>query len=166
MQGKKGPGFDDLRGAGLRPILALNNLHAEQTSMLDEVGLASLIAMACYARGTERGATALLIALDQDAGYDNPNFSWLRARYDRFVYVDRIVVSHRLRGQGVGRLLYENLFAWTSQAGHNRVVCEVNLRPPNAGSDAFHAAMGFAEIGRAEILDGKKSVRYLEKLMP
>ena len=38
-------------------------------------------------------ADALLLAFDQDAAYDNVNFGWFKARYPRFVYVDRIVVA-------------------------------------------------------------------------
>ena len=38
-------------------------------------------------------ADALLLAFDQDADYDSPNFLWFRSRYSRFVYVDRIVVA-------------------------------------------------------------------------
>ncbi len=43
--------------------------------------------------------------------------------------------------------------------------CEVNLEPPNPVSDAFHEALGFTEVGRAAIHDGKKLVRYLVKMI-
>jgi predicted GNAT superfamily acetyltransferase len=42
------------------------------------------------------------------------------------------------------------------------VCCEVNSDPPNPLSDAFHAALGFREVGRAFLPDRGKSVRYLE----
>ncbi len=42
------------------------------------------------------------------------------------------------------------------------MLCEVNHAPPNPGSDAFHARMGFGEIGRA-VLSGGKTVRYLRR---
>jgi predicted GNAT superfamily acetyltransferase len=100
---------------------------------------------------------------NQDADYDSPNFLWFRARYGRFVYVDRIVVEPAARGQGHARRLYEDLFAAAARAGHERVVCEVNRDPPNAASDGFHAALGFAEIGHATIHGGRKTVRYLER---
>jgi predicted GNAT superfamily acetyltransferase len=147
--------------------LGLNNAHAKETSLLDEGGLAALLGMAFYARGIDGGATALLIALDQDAGYVNPNFGWFTARFgarfDSFIYIDRVIVAEAARGRGIARLLYEDLFAAARQAGHMRVVCEVNLEPPNAASDAFHAAMGFEEIGRAAIYGGAKVVRYFER---
>ena len=46
-------------------------------------------------------------------------------------------------------------------AGHARVVCEVNSDPPNPASDAFHAALGFAEVGQAVLATQGKVVRYL-----
>ena len=38
-----------------------------------------------------------------------------------------------------------------------------NTDPPNPGSDAFHARLGFHEVGRAFLADRGKSVRYLER---
>jgi predicted GNAT superfamily acetyltransferase len=49
--------------------------------------------------------------------------------------------------------------------GHTHIACEVNVDPPNPTSDAFHAALGFVEIGCASIHDGSKSVRYLERTL-
>ena len=49
------------------------------------------------------------------------------------------------------------------RAGHTLVTCEVNADPPNPASDAFHAALGFAEVGDAVIHGGEKSVRYYAK---
>jgi uncharacterized protein len=129
--------------------LGLNNAHVQETSLLDEVGLEALMAMAFYARGVDRGASALLIALDQDAPYVNENFAWFKERVGSFVYIDRVIVAESARGQGIARLLYEDLFAKARAAGQERVVCEVNLDPPNPGSDAIHG--------------GAKMVRYFER---
>ena len=103
-----------------------------------------------------------LIAFDQDADYASPNFLWFKARSEDFVYVDRIAVSPVFRGQGTASALYRELFEAARTAGHNRIVCEVNMVPPNPASDAFHARLGFREVGRAE-LTASKIVRYLEK---
>lgn len=151
--------------SSLEMTLSLNNAHAQETSLLDESSLGALLNIAFYARGLDRGATALLIALDEDAPYDNPNFSWFKQRFDRFVYIDRIIVSDDARGRGIARMLYQDLFAAAEEAGHSRIVCEVNLAPPNPASDAFHVTMGFVEIGQAIIHDGRKTVRYFEKAL-
>jgi predicted GNAT superfamily acetyltransferase len=143
-------------------VQALNNEHAEELSLLDADRLAELVCQAFLARRI--GAVeAFLLAFDQDADYDSPNFLWFRARYPRFVYVDRIVVARSARGRGHARRLYDDLFRHALDAGHERVVCEVNREPPNPASDALHAALGFSEVGVAAIHGGAKTVRYLAR---
>jgi hypothetical protein len=153
----------DMNGLECLLALALNNSNAKETSVLSEGSLASLIGMAFYARSIDRGGTALLIALDHNALYENENFAWFRAQGKPFVYIDRVIVAQAARGRGIARLLYEDLFAAARRAGHSRVVCEVNIEPPNPGSEAFHAAMGFSAVGEATIHNGAKRVRYFEK---
>jgi hypothetical protein len=147
----------------LPAVLALNNAHAAETSELRLDELRALIDTAFAAAGVGGGAEAFLIACDEGAAYDSPNFLWFRERYASFVYVDRVIVAPEARGKGLARLLYEDLFAKTLASGRDLVGCEVNLVPPNPGSDAFHAALGFEEAGRAEIHGGAKTVRYLAK---
>jgi predicted GNAT superfamily acetyltransferase len=143
-------------------VLALNNEHAEELSWLDADRLVALAGRAFLARRI--GAVdAFLLAFDQAADYDSPNFLWFRSRYPRFVYVDRIVVAPSARGRGHARRLYDDLFQHALGAGHERVVCEVNREPPNPASDAFHAALGFTEVGAAVIHGGSKTVRYLAR---
>jgi len=141
-------------------LLALNNAHAVELSWLELERFAALVAMAFWAKQVGEN-DAFLIAMDQDAPYDSPNFLWLRAHYERFVYVDRVVVANRARGRGLAQRLYADLFAAAAKAGHTCVLCEVNSAPPNPASDRFHLAQGFSEIGSAEILGGEKTVRYL-----
>ncbi len=140
-------------------LLALNQEDAGHLSDLDAAGLSRLSGMAFMAARIGE-ADALLIAFDQDADYRSPNFLWFRERYRRFVYVDRVVVAGHARGRGLARSLYAALFARAEAAGHARVVCEVNADPPNPGSDAFHAAMGFEPVGTGTPSPNKQ-VRYL-----
>ena len=112
------------------------------------------------------GRDAFLIAFDQDAISASPNFQWFKSRYKRFVYIDRVIVAPDKRGRGVARGLYGELFAAAAQAGHSLIGCEVNVEPPNPVSDAFHAALGFAEVGRAILTGGAKQVRYLIREVP
>ena len=152
-------------GPDLEPaVLALNNEHAVELSWLEPDRLHDLIGRAFYARRVGELA-AFLIAFDQSADYDSPNYLWFRERYPRFVYVDRIVVDRGARGQRLAQLLYEDLFARAVNSGHERVCCEVNSDPPNPASDAFHARLGFTEVGAAAIHGGAKSVRYLVRAL-
>jgi predicted GNAT superfamily acetyltransferase len=147
-----------------KALLALNNAHAQELSWLEAERLEYLIGEAFLAKRIGR-LDAFLLAFDQDARYDSPNFTWFRARYPRFVYVDRVVVAPSARGRGCARRLYADLFEHAVRAGHDRVVCEVNTIPPNAASDAFHAALGFVEVGTASVYDGSRTVRYLSQML-
>ena len=146
----------------LPAILALNNAHARELSWLEPERLDHLVGQAFLVLGAG-AADAFLMTFDQDAGYDSENFLWFRARDPRFVYVDRVVVADRARGRGLARRLYEALFDKARAAGHTLVTCEVNADPPNPASDAFHAALGFAEVGQAALKGGEKTVRYFAR---
>jgi len=141
-------------------VLALNNAHAVELSCLDPPRLNALLAEAFYARRVGHVA-AFLLALDESAEYDSPNYRWFQARYPRFVYVDRVVVAPAARGQGHAKRLYTDLIGRAASLGHDVIVCEVNTDPPNPASDAFHAALGFGRVGEARIHGGAKAVRYL-----
>lgn len=147
-----------------KALLALNNAHAQQLSWLEPERLAHLVKHAFLARRIGN-LDAFLLALDQDAPYDSPNFQWFCARYPRFVYVDRIVVAPSAQGRGHARRLYQDLFERAAQAGHQQVFCEVNQSPPNLESDAFHAALGFIQVGAASIHGGSKTVRYMSRTL-
>jgi predicted GNAT superfamily acetyltransferase len=140
-------------------LLGLNNAHAVELSLLDASGLRRLVGEAFAARRAGL-ADALLIAFDQDADYDSPNFLWFRDRYERFVYVDRVVTAAAARGRGLARQLYSNLVEQARAAGHALIVCEVNADPPNPGSEAFHRGFGFVPVGEARLPNGK-TVSYL-----
>ncbi|WP_315920029.1 GNAT family N-acetyltransferase [Mesorhizobium sp. SP-1A] len=143
-------------------VLALNNEHAEELSWLEPERLSFLLGQAFHARRIGM-LEAFIMTFDQTADYDSPNFLWFRTRYPRFVYVDRVVVAAQARGRGHARRLYQDLFAHAAEIGHTLVTCEVNSQPPNPVSDAFHASLGFREIGDAVIHGGEKSVRYFAR---
>lgn len=146
-------------------MLRLNQQHREETSELDAEQLRGLIAQAFHVGLRSEGVDAFLVALDQDAQWDSPNFRWFQPRYSRFIYVDRVIVAADKRGRGLARGLYDELFAAATRARQSLVGCEVNVAPPNPVSDAFHEALGFSEVGRASIHDGRKVVRYLIKAL-
>jgi len=157
------PGFTDLSPeAGLpEALLALNNHFATELSPLDSAKARHLVRHAFMARTI--GNEALLIAFDQDAPYDNPNFQWFHERFDRFVYIDRVVIAPVRQGWGWAGLLYESLFARAREKDHVRIACEINLDPPNPRSEAFHVGLGFEAVGQAILPGTPKTVRYFCK---
>jgi uncharacterized protein len=143
-------------------LLSLNNAHAEETGPLDAVTLSHMVAMAAYSITNDAGG--LLIAFDQDSEYDSANFHWFKARYPRFIYVDRIIIGPSLRGKGMALAYYQRLFEHAKNVGHNQVTCEINIVPPNPASFAFHKSAGFQEVGTAALANGK-TVSYQQKLL-
>src|ERR1700730_14822781 len=154
-------GLTEITAADEAAILELNNAHEVELSRLDMVRLQHLLAVAYHARMAPQGL-AFLIAFAPDADYDGVHFAWFRDRFKDFVYVDRVVVAHAARGRGIARALYADLFQRAEADGHSLICCEVNVEPPNPASDAFHASLGFREIGRASMANGKV-VRYFTK---
>lgn len=153
--------FPEIDRAG---ALALNAAHEAETGPLDAAGLEARLAAAAVAaapRGPDGATLALLLAYEEDAALDGPNFRWFAARRARFLYVDRVIVAPAARRGGLARRLYEGLIARAEETG--RPLCaEINLEPANPVSDRFHAALGFVEAGRARLGPGKV-VRYVER---
>jgi len=142
-------------------LVALNNSHAIELSWVEKPQFENMILNAVYARGVAP-TKGFLIAFDQTAFYDNVNFLWFRARYDNFIYVDRVVVDPAFRGRGVARALYEDLFEVARPQRQSLIVCEVNTDPPNPASDILHKRLGFVHVGENLIPSGKR-VQYLAK---
>lgn len=143
-----------------QPMLALNNAQAREVGELSLSALEHLVGISFHAR-VAGVMDAFLIALEQGADYGSPNYRWFSARFDRFAYIDRVVVAASARRRGLARSLYDDLMSAARRAQHVILACEVNSAPPNPESDAFHASLGFLEIGRARIAERNKSVRYL-----
>ncbi len=97
-----------------------------------------------------------IMAFCEGKKYDSVNYKWFEQRYDKFLYVDRIVISPCHHGKGVGKELYKKLFLFAKENGYDIVTCEINIEPPNPGSLEFHKKMGFKEVGTQSI-NGKGS---------
>lgn len=141
-------------------VLELNAESVQYLSPLDRARLETLAAAAHAFRVVEHEGqvVAFLLVFRDGSTYDSENFQWFDTRYDRFLYVDRIVVSKQTHGVGLGTMLYRELFALAGVEGAPIVTCEIDLKPPNPASFAFHARHGFAEVGQQSIRDGLKVV--------
>ena len=151
--------------ADLPALLALNNAHAVELSLLDAEKLRGLLRVAALATaiGSPGSPDAFLLAFDHGTPPQGPNHSWFLARHPRFLYVDRVCVDPRARRRGLARALYRHALAEAIRRGVSVLCCEVNTDPPNPVSDEFHASFAFAEVGHAFLPDRGKSVRYLER---
>jgi predicted GNAT superfamily acetyltransferase len=135
-------------------LLELNLASVRELSELDGPRLQWILSLAhrALAVEAERELVAFALAIAPGTGYDSANYRWFGARFERYLYLDRVVVAARLRRRGIATLLYDALEAAAAPFG--RMVCEVNVSPPNPASVAFHAARGYVEIGRLSH-DGK-----------
>ena len=146
--------------AGLRhfaDILALNAASVHFLSPLTPERLAHLHAHAAYHKVVQHDGRVLafLLAFAPGAPYDSVNYRWFDARYDDFLYVDRIVVAEAARGLGLASRLYRDLFEHARTHGYGRVVCEFDVDPPNPASERFHRGFGFTEVGSQRLPGGK-----------
>lgn len=141
-------------------ILELNEAAVPAVNSIPESKLADLHRQATYlgAVRDDHGTIAgFLLALPETAEYESLNFNWFRRTYPQFVYIDRIVVDERYRRAGIGAMLYRDL-ARHLPAGCALLTCEVNLRPPNPASLAFHQRLGFEAVGEQDTEGGSKRV--------
>lgn len=152
----------------IAPLLALNNAAVPHVNELETDAFQAIVgeaAVAVKAVDANGGVAGFVLALLPGKRYASDNYAWFCANMakDGFLYVDRIVVDPTRRRSGAARALYEHVFAEAVRLGAPRVTCEVNVRPPNPTSMAFHEALGFAGVGEIEPNGGSKRVRLLAR---
>ena len=146
-------------------VLSLNANSVDVTGPLDIDRLAWIRSMAARADVVEVDGwiAAFALVLPADAAYDSPNFAWFQQRYgDRFLYLDRVVVSEMNRRSGIGGRIYDAAEADAAALG--RLTCEVNAEPPNGASLAFHTHRGYVEAGRLTHDSGKVTAMLVKEL--
>lgn len=140
-------------------IVELNNAAVPAVNFIDAELLGRIAALASWYRVAEdeEGIVGFVLCIPSGREYWSGNYRWFSERYDSFLYLDRVVVAERTRGRGVGEALYEEMHAYAA-SGWPRVTLEVNLRPPNPGSDRFHRRLGYEAVGEREYEDGHGAV--------
>ena len=138
-----------LEPADLTAALELNQALVPAVGTLDSTGLErlveqSVVALASVLDGEFAG---FCLVLSPGADYGSINYRWFGERYDDFVYLDRVAIDPAFHGRGLGRELYEEVERRIDAAWFT---LEVNLRPRNDQSLAFHARLGFTEVGQQE----------------
>lgn len=147
-------------------VLSLNNAAVPAVNAPTPDEFAWLTAHAAYFRVVDdaEGIAGFVLCLPSGVAYWSGNYQWFAARHSAFLYLDRVVVAPRAQGQGAGRALYEDMHGFAERRWP-RVTLEVNLRPPNPVSDAFHLQMGYLAVGVREYADGANAVTMYERRM-
>ena len=122
----------------------------ETIAALHHIAEQSVIALVAE---EEEGALAgFCLVLAPGAEYDSGNYRWFSERYHDFVYLDRIAIAPAFQRRGLGRALYAEVERLAAEycPGATDFTLEVNLRPRNDTSLAFHTSLGFVEVGQRE----------------
>jgi predicted GNAT superfamily acetyltransferase len=148
--------------ADVAAVYAINEANVPHVNSISQERFQGFIAEAVYFRVALLGTdlAGYLVAFAPGAPYDSLNFLWFQQRYEKFIYIDRIAVAAGARRRGVASVLYRDFFRFAGPRT-GLVTCEVNTRPVNAESMAFHKTFGFREVGTQETDGGAKTVSLM-----
>ena len=155
-----------LTEADLTEVLDLNHRSVPHVSEIDRDQLRHIVeqcTLAQVARTPDGVLAAFVLVLPPGADYDSPNYRYFAQAYEDFRYVDRIAVDPAVHRGGLGRRLYEAVFAHARDVGAPVVTAEVNVVPPNPVSQAFHQTLGFVEVGQQDNYGGAVTVQLLAR---
>lgn len=154
----------DVAEADLAGIRGLNEASVPHVNSISHDDFRWFADNAAYFRVVEAegNLAGFLIGLTPGIPYDSANYRWFERAYSNFVYVDRIVVDGSARRGGVGSALYDDIIAFGKRIAP-MLTCEVNLRPRNDISLAFHEKFGFQEVGTQDTDGGSKTVSLMTR---
>lgn len=129
----------------------LNNQSAPAVSAMTEPEWTELWQQAVYKKLAFRNGklAGFLIGLNESADLKNPTYQWFKKQYDRFIFVDRIVIDPKHRGMGLGRVMYADLHSFAERVAPI-IACSVNLNTADNGSLLFHGTYGFGEVSQLQ----------------
>ncbi len=154
----------DVSSADGASIVALNNASIPALPTLEATELGALLAHCGVARVAECDGVVMgfLLAMPSGTAYSSDNYRWFSRRFADFWYVDRVAVEAGAWGRGLGRALYADLETHMRARGAGILACEVNEKPPNPQSLAFHQRLGFQRL-ETRVSDAGKTVVMLMK---
>ncbi|MAT03669.1 MAG: GNAT family N-acetyltransferase [Acidimicrobiaceae bacterium] len=145
----------DYTAADLEVVHAINQAEVpavgdETREALGRIGELSTIAL--VAEDDDGVVGGFCMVLEPGTEYESGNYRWFEDRYDSFVYLDRVAIAPAFQRQGLGRRFYDEVERLAAERcpDAEHFTLEVNLRPRNDTSLAFHAALGFVEVGQRE----------------
>lgn len=154
----------DVKETDLDDVLALNQASLPHVSSLTMRELRWFAQNAPYFRVIRRDGrlAGFLIGLGPGLDYRSPNYRYFKKKHEMFGYIDRVAVAPDAQRLGVASQLYED-YATTLRGFVPVMTCEVNIRPPNEGSLAYHQHHGFVRVATQETDGGNKEVALMEK---
>ena len=158
-----------IRGATKRDYRAILRMNEESVHFLSPMNESRLVHLHeqsefLWVAEYNRKVVAFLLAIGNGKNYDSVNYTWFNERLERFLYIDRVVVSSSHQGMGIGQQMYNTIVTYGRSLGYPCLTAEIDIEPPNPGSLLFHERYGFTEIGRQSINDGKNVVS-LQRLL-
>ncbi|GAC13635.1 GNAT family N-acetyltransferase [Aliiglaciecola lipolytica] len=147
-------------------IKRLNDDFVKFTSPMDLARIEQLHNLSAYHRvieqvnqqSSEKSIVGFLLAMRPATEYLSDNYQWFDLRYKNFLYIDRVVIAASMHGIGLGRRLYDDIFAFARSQKIGHLCCEYNLIPANPVSAAFHQSYDFHQVGRLHSDDQSKIV--------
>lgn len=154
----------DIQESDLDAVLNLNEAEVPHVGSADGRKMRWYADNAAYFRVAVDGdrLASYLVGFRPGSDYRSPNYRWFCDHYVDFGYVDRVAVAPFARRTGLASRMYED-FAATLPGSAGILTCEVNERPPNPSSMAFHRRQGFRKVGSLVSGDGAKEVAMLVK---
>ncbi len=151
----------DLSADDLSAVHAINEAEAPAVGSVTVEGMRTVIEHTSIALvATTQGdgdhpdgtIAGFCLVIPPGTAYGSGNYAWFSERYDDFVYLDRVAISPAFQGRGIGRLLYDEVERVAAERHPTATdfLLEVNLRPRNDGSLAFHDRLGFAQVAERE----------------
>ncbi len=156
-----------LAGSDVEAVTALNNHAYPAVPTVTVVEMAGLVEAFdwCMVAEVEGDVVGFVMAVEPGKNYDSENYRFFESRGLPHFYIDRVVLGEAARGKGLGRRLYGELFEEAKRRGYQRITCEVNLKPENPVSLAFHNTMGFVGVGVQDTKGGDVTVQLLEAVV-
>lgn len=141
-------------------ILELNQESVHYLSPLTKDKLKSIILQSEIFNVVEVDGIVegFVLTLREGKEYNSVNYLWFSNHYQSFLYIDRVVVSLKMQGKGLGEILYKSVFNSKNLIGVEYIAAEIDIKPPNPKSLKFHKKFGFEEVGKQKVADGKKVV--------
>ena len=113
------------------------------------------------AENSQGAISGFLLVLPSGLEYKSLNYKWFSGRYDKFAYIDRIVIMDEFKKNGIGKSLYLDLEKNIS--GYELIACEFNIEPPNAISKKFHESLNYENVGHQLTENETKKVSLMIK---